>query len=134
MKNIAALIFLLFGAFLQSACAQEYQPICHDFSSDIEPDMQRQESDFTKENYELSQYAVETTIREWMESKFERAKNHPRQNSKLFEGEIWLAHANNSAMVNGYVLKLEYLSASVDDKEVARQSFCQFLTTTPYFD
>lgn len=134
MKNILAVIFLALGTIPQFALAQETKPLCSDFSSDIEPDMQRQVSDFTKENYEAAQNALDTTIRDWMENKFERSKKHPRTNSKLFEGEIWLAHANHSATVKGYVLKLEYLSAAVETKEVARQAFCEFVFETPYFD
>ena len=134
MKKFLAIIFLTLGAVPQVACAQETQPICYDFSSDIEPDMQRKVSDFTKENYEAAQNALETTIRDWMENKFERNKKHPQTNSNLFEGEIWLAHANHSAMVKGYVLKLEYLSASADEVEPARQALCKFVIETPYFD
>ena len=134
MKNILAITVLTLGAMPHFAFAQEMQPICYDFSSDIEPDMQRQVTDFTKENYETAQLMLETTIRNWMETKFERNKKHPHSNSKLFEGEIWLAHANHSAMIKGYVLKLEYLSASADEKEPARQAFCKFVVETPYFD
>ena len=134
MKKFLAIIFLTLGAVPQVACAQETQPICYDFSSDIEPDMQRKVSDFTKENYEAAQNALETTIRDWMENKFERNKKFPSPNSKLFEGEIWIAQANHDAMVKGYVLKLEYLTATSETKESARNAFCEFLTETPYFD
>jgi len=134
MKTILAVIFLSVGAIPQFALAQETKPLCFDFLSDIEPDMQRQVSDFTKENYEAAQNALETTIRDWMENKFERNKKHPRTDSKLFEGEIWLAHANHSATVKGYVLKLEYLSSTVETREVAREALCEFVVETPYFD
>ena len=134
MNNIFAITVFFLGAIPQLAFAQEIQPICYDFSSDIESDMQRQVSDFTKENYETAKITLETTVRDWMENKFERNTKHPHSNSKLFEGEIWLAHANHSAMIKGYVLKLEYLSASADEKEPARQTFCKFVVETPYFD
>ena len=56
----------------------------YDFSSDIEPDMQRQETDFIHENYKFSQQMLEETIPEWMESAFERSKAFPKAQSELF--------------------------------------------------
>jgi len=96
--------------------------------------MQRQETDFTHESYTAARDTMQTTLREWMENKFERNKKHPTSNSKLFDGEIWLAQANHDAVVKGYVLKLEYLAAPSETKETARHAFCEFLTETPYFD
>ena len=126
-------ILLLVGCFqLETAFAN--QLICHDFSSDIEPDMQRQETDFTHENYKFSQQMLEETIPEWMESAFERSKAFPKAQSELFQGDISLAHANHTTMVKGYVLKLEYLSAAPHAKEHARQEFCKFVAETPYYD
>ena len=125
--------YLLIGA-LQSGIAFAEEPICHDFESKIEPDMQRQEADFTHENYVASKHVIETTVRDWMENKYERNKKNPIASSKLFDGEIWLTHANHNAVVEGYVLKLEYLSASEEAKETSRQAFCEFLGKTPYYD
>ena len=96
--------------------------------------MQRQESDFTHERFVAAQDNMQTIIREWMENKFERNKKAPTSKRKLFDGEIWLAHANHDAMVKGYVLKLEYLSAPAETKENTRQAFCKFLKETPYYD
>jgi len=125
---------LLLGVMLQvsTACAQ--QSLCHDFSSDIEPDMQRQETDFTHEAYKFSQQMLETTIPDWMENVFKHNKKFPQTYDNLFQGDIWTAYANHSAVVKGYVLKLEYLSASKQNKETARRQFCKFVTETPYYD
>ena len=134
MKQASIFLMLYCGVFLSTGAAYAEQPICHDFTSQIEPDMQRQETDFTHERYTAARNIMQTTIRDLMENKFERNKKHPQTNSNLFEGEIWLAHANHSAMVKGYVLKLEYLSASADETEPARQALCKFVIETPYFD
>lgn len=96
--------------------------------------MQRLETDFTSENYKRSQDTLQNTIPEWMEKKFKHNKEHPNTYDKLYQGEIWLAHANATAMQHGYVLKLEYLSALPDTKEVARKEFCKFVVETPYYD
>ncbi|MGJ8561945.1 MAG: hypothetical protein ACSHXY_00210 [Alphaproteobacteria bacterium] len=119
---------------LQARTAYADQPICHDFSSKIEPDMQRFETDFTKENYRLSQNMLKETIPQQMEKVFEHNKKYPKMYDRLFQGEVWLAHANASAAVKGYVLKLEYLAASPQDKEPARIDFCKFVVETPYYD
>ena len=134
MRYIKSFYTLLFGVLLQAGTAYASQPICHDFSSEIESDMQRQETDFTQESYKFSQKMLETTIPEWMEIAFEHNKKFPKTYNKLFQGDIWLAHANHTAMVNGYVLKLEYLSAPFQEKESARIKFCQFVISTPYYD
>jgi len=134
IKKISIFLTLTCGVFLSANAASAELPICHDFTSQIEPDMQRQETDFTHESYTAARNIMQTTIRDWMENKFERNKKFPTPNSKLFEGEIWLAQANHDAMVKGYVLKLEYLTATSETKESARNAFCEFLMETPYFD
>jgi len=134
MKQTSIFLMLSCGVFLSAGAAYAERPICHDFTSQIEPDMQRQETDFTHERYTAARNTMQTTIREWMENKFERNKKYPTSNSKLFDGEIWLAQANHDAMIKGYVLKLEYLAAASETKENARIAFCEFLTETPYFD
>lgn len=122
------------GALLSVETAVAVEPICHDFSSNIEPDMQRTETDFTAENYRLARRSLDVMIPEWMEGKFKQSKKSPETYEKLFQGEIWLAHANSTAMVKGYVLKLEYLTAVRAQKEDARTAFCKFVTLTPYYD
>lgn len=124
----------LISALLNANTAFASQPICHDFTSEIEPDMQRQDSDFTQQNYKSALERLETTLPEWMEKSFKRNKDFPTLNGQLFQGDIWLAYANSMATVKGYVLKLEYLSARPEDKEAARQLYCTFLVKTPYFD
>jgi len=101
---------------------------------EFEPDMQRLETDFTPENYRRAQKMLEETIPEWMETAFEQNKKFPKMYDQLFQGDIWLAHANATMIVKGYVLKLEYVSASPDKKEAARKSFCQLVFETPYYD
>jgi hypothetical protein len=134
MKKLFTSFGLTFSAFFLASTAIAAEPICNNFSSKIEPDMQRQETDFTHERFVAAQENMRTTIREWMESEFERNKKNSTSNGKLFDGEIWLAQANTEALINGYVLKLEYLSASAETKENARQAFCKFLIETPYYD
>jgi len=96
--------------------------------------MQRKETDFTHEKYAFSQKMLETTIPEWMERTFEHNKKFPETYDKLFQGDIWLAYTNHTAMVKGYVMKLEYLNAPSAEKEAARKQFCKFMVETPYYD
>lgn len=96
--------------------------------------MQRQESDFTQENYQFAQQMLDETIPSWMEKAFNHNKKFPETYDKLFQGDIWLAHANSTAMVKGYVLKLEYLAAPPETQEASRIQFCKFLVETPYYD
>lgn len=134
MIKCSLTFFALAGTFLYVEAASAREPICQDFASKIEPDMQRRESDFTHENYVASQQHIEITVREWMENKFERNKGNRASKRKLFDGDIWLAHANHNATVKGYVLKLEYQIASKENEEVARQKFCKFVVETPRYD
>ena len=134
MRNIRLLQISLFVGLIHASSVSAHQSICHGFSSDIEPDMQRQETDFTSENYIRAQNALEKTIPEWMENAFEHNKKLPDTYDKLFQGDIALAHANFSAVVKGYVLKLEYLAAPQKEKESARKNFCKFVMETPYYD
>lgn len=134
MRNVRLLCILLFVALIHSSPAWAHQSICHGFYSDIEPDMQRQESDFTSESYHHAQKMLEETVPEWMENTFDHNKKFPETYDKLFQGDIGLAYANFTAVVKGYVLKLEYLAASPDDKEPARKKFCNFVMETPYYD
>jgi len=134
MRHVSFFLVLLIGLLLQAGTACASQPICHDFSSEIEPDMRRQETDFTRDEYKSAQQMLEKTIPEWMEKAFERNKKFPETYDKLFQGDIWLAYANATAVVKGYVLKLEYLTAAPEDKASSRKQFCKFLVETPYFD
>ena len=128
------LLFIISGLLLLPMAAFADQPICQDFESSIEPDMQRHEDDFSKESFEWAQETLNHTVPEWMEEKFELYMQNPDEGRKLIEGEIWLARENALAVVKGYVLKLEYLNASGLDVEKARERFCTFVTVTPVFD
>ena len=135
MEKYLVIFFTSISAtLLQVGTAWAEQPICHDFFSEIEPDMQRQEADFTAENYKFSLEMLEKTIPEWMEETFKRNKKFPESSERLFQGDIWLAYANHTTMVKGYVLKLEYLVAPKHRKESARVEFCKFLNKTPIYD
>jgi hypothetical protein len=134
MRHVKFIHISVIGVMLQAADAYATQPICPDFSSEIEPDMQRKETDFTQDNYKFSQQMLEVTLPEWMESAFQQNKKFPETYENLFQGDVWLAHMNHSATVKGYVLKLEYLAAQPEQKEVARKRFCKFLVETSYFD
>lgn len=134
MRQLSFYLCLSFGVLLQAGTAHADQAVCHDFSSVIELDMQRQETDFTPENYRFAQQSLEKTIPEWMEATFKHNKEFPETYDKLFQGDIWLAYANSTAIVKGYVLKLEYLTASPTQKQAAREEFCKFLMETPQYD
>ena len=134
MRYVCFFYCFLLGIFLKVETAYGSQPICHDYASEIEPDMQRQETDFTPDSYRRAQQMLEKTIPEWMEKAFEHNKKFPNTYDQLFQGDIWLSHANATAIVKGYVLKLEYSTASRDNKEAAKKAFCNFVTETPYYD
>lgn len=134
MRQLSFFLCLSFGALLQAETAHADHAICHDFSSNIELDMQRPESDFTQENYRFAKQSLEETIPEWMETAFKHNKAFPETYDKLLQGDIWLAYANSIAMVEGYVLKLEYLTASPAQKQAAKEEFCKFLMETPQYD
>ena len=134
MRYISFFHCLILMTLLQVGTAYASQPVCHDFCSKIEPDMQRQETDFTPENYRRSQQMLDKTIPDWMEKAFEHNKKFSNTYDQLFQGDIWLAHANATAMVKGYVLKLEYITATPDNKETARKAFCKIVAETPYYD
>lgn len=134
MRHFILYLVVSFGSLLTARTAFAADTICHDFSSDIALDMQRRETDFTAENYRVAQQSLEVTLPEWIEKRFKQGQEFPETYDKLFQGEIGLAHANALAMVKGYVLKLEYLTAVSEQKDAARAEFCNLVTQTPYFD
>jgi hypothetical protein len=125
-------VILVILLYSQTAFAEKL--ICPDFVSEIEPDMQRDESDFTAESYRNAKKSLEDVIPMWMERAFEQNKKFPDTYDNLFQGDIWLSYANSNAAITGYVLKLEYQSALPEDKEEKRIEFCKFVIVTPYYD
>jgi len=134
MRSIRLLKIPLVCCLFAIGTASANQPICYDYSSKIEPDLQRHETDFSLVRYERARHILETALPERMEKLFEHNKRFPNTYDKLYQGEIWLAHANATAIIRGYVLKLEYQLATEAEKETARRRFCTFVSQTPYFD
>ena len=97
MGRVVLCLTLIFTALLLTETARAEQPICHDFLSKIEPGMQRQEIDFTAENYNRAQQMLDETIPNWMEKRFAQNKNFQEAYDKLIQGDLWLAHAYATA-------------------------------------
>ena len=109
--------------------------ICKDINFQIEEYYHYKEEDFTPEQFEHARKALTEVLPVWMENAYARAGAFGNEsNGKLFQGEIWLAYNNHMNFIQGYVLKLQYETATVEQKEEAKDSFCAFLEKTIIYD
>ena len=112
MKQIILLVALLFSF---GAIAED---LCGNYKSDIEPDHQWEEADFTKVNAEISVKFLQEVVSE----------------SKDYE---WYQLPNAMTLVRGYVLKKAALKEAEKDfvpPGYHREGFCLWLKSTAIVD
>ena len=118
MKKVIALLAILisFGALADNTqscpeCTTFSQPkgtICESWEFKIEPDMQITDKDLTKEN------ALEAL--RWLKENIDKKGN-------LYS----YGKANQLKVVQGFILKSDYIDSEPRDKEDSRKFYCKWL-------
>jgi len=78
-----------------------------------------------REGYDWALNYLRDTLPIWVENQHRRRSN----NDDIWFGELSMAHLNALNTINGYMLKLEYISSSSQEERNEREiAFCQFIS------
>ena len=107
--------------------------LCHDLVF-VEPKFFFAESDITVDRANRTIAFMKDRLPNLMETKYQSLKEQPERDDGLMEGEIGIGYHNGLSILNLYKLKLEALSASPADKDLAIDLFCTTLSQTIAID
>lgn len=86
--------------------------------------------DFTPDSYRRAITLLSDMLPEWVMAA------HQSHDSKvdIWGGDLGMGHYNAVNVVQGYVLKLEYLNAATSDRLAKANEFCEFLRRVSIVD
>ena len=151
MRHFPASCFAWFPLLLGSACATEptvagrpsvtgqvaAEPNCPpDPRAESVPELLFSFDSFSNEAYLADMEALRIQLPTWIEKRHQRlaTASNVAAETKIFEGEVDMAYKNTLAGIEGYILKLEYLTADPASRAEKEKAFCEFIRKTIVID